>query len=376
MQKRNIVLLYLFVFFIPTLAFSLTKKDILKTSAITGTNYYCLYYSDATKVGVKNKNNKYKTVSFSKVKKELNKEKNNNKQKMQKERSASKKKQYKKLFKMYDKAVALVEDCQTEEVKGLACQIHEFNGLNSKNKKDLSSDINKKIINGQTCNDEESRVARIYMYYEGSGNDYATCSGTLIAGNVILTAAHCLVPDEDWGWVNEIYVVIGGLVYRAIDYNFNVLYYYESEYGEADIGYVVLNTSLPYKPMPLVSKRATAPKGTIAAISGYGYANVGSKYFISSGDLRAGFATTEVTTSNSIVAKFKNEKSQSNICNGDSGGPLTIYENGEWRLFGVASSGTNICGLRGNATSYWSKINSDVNVAFLETYLGNIYSKK
>ena len=373
MQKRNLISLCLLIFLLPSLSFALTKKDVLKSTAITGTNYSCLYYADGTKIGTVNKNGKVKTASFSKVKKELNKEKNNYKQKMQKEKNASRKKQYKKQIKKLEKAVDLVEDCQTADYKKLACQIHDINGLSSKNSKSLDRNINQKILNGQTCNDKESRVAYLVMQYENGA--IGSCSGTLIKGNVILTAAHCLVPDED-GWVIRIYAYVAGMAYRAIDYNFNVLYLNGSEYAQSDIGYVVLETSLPYKPMPLVSKKASASKGTIGAIAGYGLSNLGSSYYVNNEDLRAGFATIEGTTANSVVARFQNVKSQSNICEGDSGGPLTIYENGEWRLLGVAHGGTNGCGLRGSATSWWSRVNSEENIYFLEAYLGNIYSKK
>jgi secreted trypsin-like serine protease len=113
------------------------------------------------------------------------------------------------------------------------------------------------------------------------------------------------------------------------------------------------------KPIPLVAPSATRPaEGHPLMTSGYGYYEYGSngrpnrvvsRYLKYSDMEYVSVATcksiwTGQTIDKSVICA---DKANTSICSGDSGGPLTIEEDGETRLIGLTSWAHVYCNSNG-----------------------------
>lgn len=257
------------------------------------------------------------------------------------------------------------------------------------------------IMHGKEVSDNDPLKYSVVALIDEKYN--SICTGTIIAENIILTAAHC-APERP----SDLKVVFAADAYEMIttreqdfyreyvrsvtDFKANDLYDFENEEIDVDtndIALVKFKGSLPhpYKPAPFLENQALLTKGRMVTVVGYGVDEVITKevkakdiknleeammygevicndnltYCLSveqSGDglLRKTYAPIATLSEKEVVL---NEK-KAGTCNGDSGGPAFIESKGEFFLFGVTSRGSALCddvGVYTNALEYlpWIK---------------------
>jgi secreted trypsin-like serine protease len=181
-------------------------------------------------------------------------------------------------------------------------------------------------------------------------NEEVGCTGTVIAPRLVLTAAHCLT-DEETGEVNGpsgFTVVTGNVDWRAQPRGVRrvsqlvVAPGYEASTGVDDAALLVLARRTSAPPIALAQPGYDAPllqAGTIAWMVGWGDKSYGQHGFTAS--LQE--APTAVQDSGWCEANappfyapgqlcvIQPSGETTGTCEGDSGGPLIVGENGEER---------------------------------------------
>lgn len=168
------------------------------------------------------------------------------------------------------------------------------------------------------------------------------CSAVLISPQVLVTAAHCLLPEIMAG---DLQVVFGletktgkkhPVKAYAIHPHYNPALAGSTKRSQYDIGLVAMAQPAPetYPVTMLSSNFGIEPYATVVKIAGYGFTDVGNKDM---GILR--FAPTNLSGDSERTQEvFIDGFRLTNACGGDSGGPaLVLGEDNQVYLLGVAS---------------------------------------
>ncbi|MBC7712965.1 MAG: trypsin-like serine protease [Rhizobacter sp.] len=260
---------------------------------------------------------------------------------------------------------------------------------------------NSSIINGSNVKENDA-INKSIVAVLNTKSQYL-CTGSLIAPNIILTAAHC-APDRISNvkiiFGTDIDNIMGSLepdvkdehILQAVDFKVSSSWNPKDETREIDTGDIMLikfkgNVPEGYAPATFLADDSSLKIGTVVTVAGYGVDDVDTSKEVNIKkfpNLEDAIQSGEVTCQDEANGKhahcFKVQMSgdgilrttkapinfiheteinlnetKSGTCSGDSGGPAYIEKNGDFFLFGVTSRGSGLCnevGVYTNALFY------------------------
>lgn len=172
---------------------------------------------------------------------------------------------------------------------------------------------------------------------------HSRCTGTLIAKNVVLTAAHCVPKSLDQFFVvPSIYEFAGSMrrpVVRAIVHeNYKKFDLPKVNQPNWDIALVQFEGELPaeYQPTTWVASFSFSLDRFWLYVAGYGITQDGKD---DSGELRFSRVIIEEAKSVATQSFLKgNQSGGEGICKGDSGGPAYVKIKNQFYVFGIVSA--------------------------------------
>jgi hypothetical protein len=199
------------------------------------------------------------------------------------------------------------------------------------------------IINGSPLANDLAVVALVDS--DEARIESIQCTGTLVSRHVVVAAAHCL---NFQGAPPPAFIFFGDDPSQGGDFRKVKKWFTHPEYTgeytpdfrlEQDIGVVVLDEPAPAEAVPYLLARKPPTVGQMARFAGFGCREAtgfcgpfGVKY--------------QVTTAITQVGDFDFDYGVA-TCNGDSGGPALVFEDGVEVLGGVTSTGDPDCSMFG-----------------------------
>ncbi|MDD4974862.1 MAG: trypsin-like serine protease [Bacteriovorax sp.] len=255
------------------------------------------------------------------------------------------------------------------------------------------------IINGADVKIGDGIASSVVGVY--NIKEKALCTGSLIASNIVLTAAHCSpehVSDLKIIFTNDIDDIITSheadilqeFMLSATDFKVGPTWDPKNESIEintGDIALVKFKGKIPagYRPATFLADASLLKIGNMVTVAGFGVNIVSSKKIdpnkyphldeaIEYGEVLCDdengknincveidtdgdgiLRTTTAPISSTQTTEIILDERKSGTCSGDSGGPAYIRQNGEFYLFGVTSRGSALCdevGVYTNALYY------------------------
>ena len=191
--------------------------------------------------------------------------------------------------------------------------------------------------------------ARPIVMIVGSRGNF--CTGTAIARDLVLTAAHCVEAGADYKLVEfdaqrQPKLRDVATVARHPQFSLQTLLAHRAT---ADVALIKLATPLAVAPAPLMGARERVAVGERFAVHGYGVAARGDGK--SSGTLRAATLTATGKPGNLQIRladpETGGERAGLGACTGDSGAPVFQDTGGRLALIGVVSWSTGPGGSTG-----------------------------
>lgn len=196
------------------------------------------------------------------------------------------------------------------------------------------------VIGGQVAASQDVFAQSTMLIETESGE---LCSGTLIAANLLLTAAHCIVNAE-----SDVFHVSGNFAGRTFttmsvasrthpDYKRHSVFFGLGGHSNSnDIGLLLLRDKFPAEFQPaLLPVKELNYKNHEVMIAGYGF----------SAGLRKGdfgllyFGSTQVSSEQPNDSIILNQGGSALTCPGDSGGPVYTFLENKLVVIGVHSWG-------------------------------------
>jgi secreted trypsin-like serine protease len=200
-----------------------------------------------------------------------------------------------------------------------------------------------RVAQAVTNGNDDDGDSEVVVLVQGEGDDeVATCSGTLIAPLLVVTAAHCFEPSAPTGVHFGSTPGDGGPTVAVAEVaahpSFDAVTYAN------DIGVVVLAAAAPVAPTAWRSTPLEASLvGATVRIVGFGVDS-------SSGDGSRQKRTGTTTVNAEAAESFDFGADPSMTCFGDSGGPAFATIDGQEVLVGVTSTGDPACAAWGRDT--------------------------
>jgi secreted trypsin-like serine protease len=225
------------------------------------------------------------------------------------------------------------------------------------------------IINGSAPDrSEHAAVVSLHAKYVNSSNFSPSpfCSGTLIAPELVLTAAHCLTngrKPRSAGSVAASFAddpsvsfaprAVAAVIVHA-DYDRNRLL--------NDIGLLRLQTPVTeIKPVPNLAAQSNFTQADVSAalnlnFAGFGYSDLaktefGVKLQVDQPLGGLGCTVPGCPSGAPTETQISYVQDPDGPCNGDSGGPAFVDRSGTWYVGGVTSYGDGSCALYGASTN-------------------------
>ncbi len=201
------------------------------------------------------------------------------------------------------------------------------------------------IVNGVPVSINDP-IAKSTVMIKGKYQRFSfICSGSIIAEDLVVTAAHCLGPYAS----AELTVFFGvdknqsGVTYKVVKQILPPTYIPDQKIDRNDIALLLLEKQIPasYQPAQMISDSDILKSNDFVLLAGYG---INVTAMPNNGD--GGLGVLRYTEQNIIEPNYGNTEALINIknkgtCNGDSGGPAFLQKNNQIYLLGVASRMTD-----------------------------------
>lgn len=197
------------------------------------------------------------------------------------------------------------------------------------------------IVGGVSVTKKDVNARSVVGLVMDKEEGQAMCTGSIVSGNVILTAAHC-VEDSP----RRVRLVFGPILQKANPTMVREVDHYiihpnwgkHLASGEGDLALVHFKGNLPegYMTAHLAPESLNLKPGQVVLMEGYGVTN--GETHVGAGKLRK--TTTHILERHSPT-EIVTDGEKTSVCFGDSGGPAFVKNGKDTYLWGVASSVSN-----------------------------------